>query len=373
MADNRLKLLSKYGQSIWLDYITRSLLESGRLQRYIEEDGISGMTSNPSIFQKAMIESPDYEKDLTALAEQGLSAEEIYEKLAVEDIQAAADALRPVYDSTSGKDGYISLEVSPELACETTATIEEAKRLWKVVNRPNLMIKVPGTQDGLPAIEQLLADGLNINVTLLFSLENYTQVRDAYMKGLEKRIQSGQPVERIASVASFFVSRIDTLADKLLTEKISAGIAEAKDLLGLAAVASGKVAYRDYLKDFTSDRFKALREKGARVQRPLWASTSTKNPEYSDVKYVEPFIGPDTVNTLPTKTVDAFRDHGTAALTITKDVGEAIIALERIEKTGISMKEVTDKLQEDGVQAFIDSWRDLMAGLEEKRKELVGK
>ncbi|MBD3168034.1 MAG: transaldolase, partial [candidate division Zixibacteria bacterium] len=372
MAENPLRNLSKFGQSIWLDYITRSMIKSGELDKLIENDGISGMTSNPSIFHQAMIKSPDYETALVDLAKSGASTGVIYETLAIEDIQAAADHLKPIYDQTKGKDGFISLEVSPELAYDTNATIEEAKRLWDRVKRPNLMIKVPGTQEGLPAIETLLAEGLNINITLLFSLDNYAQVREVYMSALESRLKMNKPIDNIASVASFFISRIDTQVDKKLNELIQSGTTDAKALLGKAAVASGKIAYHDFFNDFNRARFKELKDKGARVQRPLWASTSTKNPDYSDVLYVEPLIGQDTVNTLPMKTVDAFRDHGVVQATIEQNLNDAYEALEKIEGLGISMKEVTDKLQKDGVQAFIDSWKQLMEGLEEKRISLVG-
>lgn len=372
MADNPLKKLSGFGQSIWLDYITRSMIQSGELQQLINNDGISGMTSNPSIFHQAMVKSADYTEALSRLANSGLSTGEIYEKLAIEDIQSAADLLRPIYDSSKSRDGFISLEVSPELANDTDATIAEARKLWEKVNRPNLMIKVPGTLAGLPAVERLLTDGLNINVTLLFSLENYAQVRNVYMNALENRLKDGKPLDRVASVASFFVSRIDTMVDKLLSDIINKGNSEAKQFPGKAAVASGKIAYHDFYNDFNRARFKELQEKGARVQRPLWASTSAKNPDYSDVIYVEPLIGQDTVNTLPMATLEAFRDHGIVQATIEKDLNEAYETLEGIEKLGISMKDVTRRLQDEGVQKFVDSWNQLMEGLEEKRKDVVG-
>jgi transaldolase len=316
-----------------------------------------------------MTKSEEYNKPFESLAKQGKSANDIYETLAIEDIQSAADHLRKVYDTTNGKDGFISLEVSPELAHDTDGTIAEAKRLWNLVNRPNLMIKVPGTPAGLPAIQQLLEDGLNINITLLFSLENYTQVRQIYIKALQNRFKAGKAIDRIASVASFFISRIDTLTDKLLQYKAENGNNGAKELFGKAAVSSGKIAYDDYLKDFTSSEFKKLAEKGANVQRPLWASTSTKNPDYSDVIYVEPLIGPDTVNTLPTSTVKAFRDHGVAKETIREGIDDARAALSKIEDTGIRIAEVTKKLQDDGVQLFIDAFNGLLGALEEKRKQ----
>ncbi len=365
---NPLKELNRYGQSAWMDYITRSMIESGELDRLIDEDAITGMTSNPSIFHKAMVKSGDYQEALERLAKAGLSTGEIYETLAAEDIQAAADRLRPVYDASRGYDGFISLEVSPDLAYNTKETIKEAKRLWEKVNRPNLLIKVPGTSEGIPAIEHLLTEGVNVNITLLFSHDYYAQVRAAYLKALENRLKAGKPIDRISSVASFFLSRIDTYVDKEL-EKL--GTDEAKRLLGKTAVAYAKIAYQDYLRDFHTERFEKFQREGAKTQRPLWASTSTKNPNYHDLLYVEPLIGKDVINTLPPHTVDAFRDHGKAANTVEEDFHNAYETIQAVEKLGISMEEVTDKLQKDGVQAFIDSWNQIMEGLDQKRKELV--
>ncbi len=372
-VDNRLKRIFIYGQSIWLDFITKSLIESGEMDNLITSDGIRGMTSNPSIFFNAMTKTGDYENSLAELAISGLSAEEIYETLAVRDIQAAADRLREIYDSSNGTDGFVSLEVSPELSDDTQGTIKEARRLWDKVNRPNLMIKVPGNSAGLPAVETLLSEGINVNITLLFSLDNYHQVRETYIRALENRANQGRPIDNVSSVASFFISRIDTLVDSLLEEKIKSGTTEAGNLLGEAAVASAKIAYSDFLKDFNSSRFEELRRKGAQFQRPLWASTSTKNPKYSDVKYVEPLIGKNTVNTLPLATIDAFRDHGNAAETIGNDLDKSYDTLKKIEGIGISMKKVTDKLQDEGIRKFVDSFRRLMNGLEEKRKQLIAK
>lgn len=370
MAENPLRNLQQFGQSTWFDYITRSMIDSGKLERLLTDDAIRGMTSNPSIFHQAMVKSDDYEDALGKLRGKGLSTKETYETLAVQDIQSAADHLRKIYDSSNGGDGFISLEVSPELAHDTAATLSEAVRLWKRVDRPNLMIKVPGTEAGIPAVEQLLTDGINVNVTLLFSLDNYGDVRAAYLKALENRLKAGKPLNNVASVASFFLSRIDSFVDKLLDGKIADGNNDAVKLKGKAAVASAKAAYQDYLKDFSSARFAELRAKGAKVQRPLWASTSTKNPDYSDLLYMEPLIGQDVINTLPPATVDAFRDHGVAKDTIGADIEDAYDSFRQLEEAGISMKAVTQELQDEGVQKFIDSFRELMTGLDEKLQRL---
>ena len=307
MKENPLKELAALGQSIWLDYIRRNLIVGGELGRLIEEDGLCGMTSNPSIFEKAIVESHDYDEDIRAMALEGKGVAEIYEALSMGDVQSAADEFRSVYDRTDGKDGYVSLEVNPHLAHDTTGTIAEARRLWTALDRPNVLIKVPATADGLPAIRQLITEGISVNVTLLFGLPRYRQVADAYIAGIEARAAQGKPVKHVASVASFFVSRIDTLVDSLLEKHIAQGGLEAeiaKQVHGEVAVASAQMAYQIYKGIFGSARFKKLADKGACPQRLLWASTGTKNPDYSDVKYVESLIGPDTVNTVPVETLE---------------------------------------------------------------------
>ena len=365
---NPLKELGGQGQSIWLDYIRRNLIRSGELKRMVDEDGIRGVTSNPTIFEKAIAGSTDYDDALGAMLDQNPQAdvEKLYEPLAIEDIQMAADALRSVYDSTGGDDGYVSLEVSPHLAHDTQGTISAAKRLRAAVNRPNLMIKVPATAAGIPAIEQLIADGLNINITLMFSMSHYEAVARAYVKGLERCANPAQ----VASVASFFVSRVDTAVDKALESHASA---EAKALLGKIAIANSKIVYRRFMEIFHGEGFAALRQRGARVQRPLWASTGTKNPAYSDVLYIENLIGAETVNTLPPETINAFRDHGkTPGATVKTGFDEADSALASLSRLGIDLDEITAKLQVDGVAAFAASFDQLMAALERKRKTLAG-
>ena len=364
---NPLKELAGQGQSIWLDYIRRNLLRSGELKRMVDEDGIRGVTSNPTIFEKAIAGSTDYDEALREMLAKDFKVEvgKLYEPLAIEDIQMAADVLRSVYDATGGDDGYVSLEVSPHLAHDTQGTISEAKRLRAAVNRPNLMIKVPGTPEGIPAIEQLIADGLNINVTLMFSMSHYEAVARAYLRGLER---CANPAG-VASVASFFVSRVDTVVDKALE---SNGTPEAKALLGKIAVANSKVVYRRFLEIFHGEGFAALRQRGARVQRPLWASTGTKNPAYSDVLYVENLIGAETVNTLPPETLNAFRDHGKVrGTTVREGLAEADAALARLPSLGIDLNAVTEKLQRDGVAAFAASFDQLMAALEKKRESMT--
>jgi transaldolase / glucose-6-phosphate isomerase len=365
---NPLKALGAHGQSVWLDYIRRNLLKSGELKRLVEEDGIRGVTSNPTIFEKAIAGSTDYDEELRAmLAENGnVEVEKLYEPLAIEDIQLAADALRPVYDSTGGEDGYVSLEVSPHLAHDTEKTVSEAKRLRAAVDRPNLMVKVPATPAGIPAIERLIADGVNVNVTLMFSMSHYEAVARAYINGLERCADPS----RVASVASFFVSRVDTMVDKALEAN---GGADAQALLGKIAIANSKIVYRRFLEIFHGEGFVSLRRRGARVQRPLWASTGTKNPAYSDVLYVENLIGPETVNTLPPDTINAFREHGKIpGATVKEGFDEADAALARLASLGIDLNAITEKLQEDGVAAFAASFDQLMAALDKKRKTIAG-
>ena len=364
---NPLKELAEQGQSIWLDYIRRNLIRSGELKRLVEEDGIRGVTSNPTIFEKAIAGSTDYDEALRGMlaADPQIEVGKLYEPLAIEDIQMAADVLRPVYDATHGDDGYVSLEVSPHLARDTGATIQEAKRLRAAVERPNIMIKVPATPAGIPAIEQLIADGINVNITLMFSMAHYEAVARAYVNGLER---CARPAE-VASVASFFVSRVDTMVDKAL-ENI--GSDEAKALMGKIAIANSKIVYRRFLEIFHGEGFVSLRQRGARVQRPLWASTGTKNPAYSDVLYVENLIGAETVNTLPPDTINSFRDHGRAAgATVKENLKEAEDALARLSSLGVDLDAITEKLQQDGVASFAASFDQLMAALDKKRQVML--
>ena len=368
MAVNPLRLVQEQGQSIWLDNLTRRMLREGFLQKLIEEDGISGVTSNPAIFQKAMTEGTTYDQAIRELADMGLPAEAIYEAMAVRDIQDACDLFRPVHERANGTDGFVSLEVSPSGANDAKATIEEARRLWRSVNRPNAFIKIPGTPEGVDAIRQCLTEGININITLLFSLQAHQDVMEAHLSALEERARSGQPVAGVASVASFFLSRIDTLIDKKLD---AIGSPEAASLRGRAAIASAKLAYQNWKTTYGGPRWEALQSLGARVQKPLWASTSTKDPAYPDTKYVEPLIGPQTINTLPESTIDAFRDHGrVTGPTIEENVEENREALNRLERLGISMKDVTDTLVVDGIKKFAEPYDSLIASLEEKRKAL---
>jgi transaldolase len=373
-AVNPLKQLLSFGQSVWLDYIRRDLLASGELKKLIDEDGLRGMTSNPSIFEKAIGESSFYADTLKSLASRkDLNANGRYEILAIRDIQDAADILRPVYDSSKWRDGYVSLEVSPLLARQTKETLDEARRLWKAVNRENVMIKVPGTAEGIPAFQQLIGEGININVTLLFAQEVYAKVADAYVAGVEQLAAHGGDVRKIASVASFFISRIDTLVDSIVEKRLATARdarekADLQSVLGKVAIANGKETYERYQKIFGSDRWKKLAAKGAQTQRVLWASTSTKNPNYSDVMYVEELIGPDTVNTMPPNTIDAFRNHGHPRTSLTENLEGASRVMETLARVGISMKEVTDKLTEDGVKAFADSFDKLMKAVEKGSK-----
>ena len=365
---NPLRELAAYGQSPWLDYIRRDLFTTGELKRLIEEDGLKGMTSNPAIFEKAI--GSEYYKDSIAelAAEKDLDATAIYEKIAIEDIQRAADALRPVYDETNKRDGYVSLEVSPALAHESAGTLEEARRLWKAVDRPNLMVKVPATAVGYATIQQLIREGININVTLLFSQDAYAQVAEAYIAGLEKRLAEGKELASVASVASFFVSRIDSLVDSQIEEKLKTASGEEKtlleSLLGRVAIANAKMAYQTYEKLFSGERWEKLAAKGAQTQRVLWASTSTKNPEFRDVLYVEELIGKDTVNTIPPKTWDAFRDHGKLRKSLTEDVSGAKKTLADLEKAGISLDDATDRLLTDAVRLFVEPFDKMIAAVQ---------
>jgi transaldolase len=369
MSGNPLKRLGTLGQSIWLDYIRRDLMASGELRRLIDEDGLRGMTSNPSIFEKAIADSHDYDGDIRAMALGGNGADAIYETLSQRDVESAADQFRPLYDRTDGQDGYVSLEVNPHLAHDTKGTIEEARRLWAALNRPNVLIKVPATANGLPAIQQLIGEGISVNVTLLFGLPRYRQVAEAYIAGIEARAAQGKPVKHLASVASFFVSRIDALVDPLLEKLIAQGSKEvdlAKRARGQVAIASAKMAYQIYKEIFGSDRFRKLAARGARAQRLLWASTSTKNPDYSDVKYVEALIGPDTVDTAPLETLDAYRDHGEPEARLEQGVEEARRILERLPELGIDIDKVTRQLEDEGVEKFNKPFDKLMEALTQK-------
>jgi transaldolase / glucose-6-phosphate isomerase len=363
-AANPLKGLLAYGQSPWMDYIRRDLLTGGGLKKFIAEDGLRGQTSNPTIFEKAINGSTLYNDILNSPEAKSLNAKQLYEKIAIRDVQDACDIFRPVYDESKHRDGYVSLEVSPFLANDTNGTLEEARRLWKAVNRPNLMVKVPATPEGVPAIRQLLEDGLNINITLLFAQSAYEKVAEAYVAALEARAAKGQPINHIASVASFFVSRIDTLIDSKIDGLLKTAAGDAKTLLeslhGTIAIANAKLTYKKYLELFGGPRWKALAAKGAQTQRLLWASTSTKNPKYRDVLYVEELIGADTVDTIPPATFDAFRDHGKLRPSLTEDVAGAARHMENLAKAGISMKEVTEQLVVDGVRLFAEAFKTLL-------------
>jgi len=363
-AANPLKGLLAYGQSPWMDYIRRDLLTGGGLKKFIAEDGLRGQTSNPTIFEKAINGSTLYNDILNSPEAKSLNAKQLYEKIAIRDVQDACDIFRPVYDESKHRDGYVSLEVSPLLANDTNGTTEEARSLWKAVNRPNVMIKVPATPEGVPAIRQLLEDGLNINITLLFAQSAYEKVAEAFVAALEARAAKGQPINQIASVASFFVSRIDTLIDSKIDALLKTAGGDTKVLLeslhGTIAIANAKLTYKKYLELFGGPRWKALAAKGAQTQRLLWASTSTKNPKYRDVLYVEELIGADTVDTIPPATFDAFRDHGKLRPSLTEDVAGAARHMENLAKAGISMKEVTEQLVNDGVRLFAEAFKTLL-------------
>ena len=372
---NPLKELLNYGQSMWLDYIRRDLFTTRKLKQLIDDDGLRGMTSNPAIFEKAIGDSSLYDDMLKTLASRkDLDTTGKYEQIAIRDIQAAADALQSVHQASNFRDGYVSLEVSPYLARKTQETIDEARRLWKAVNRENVMIKVPGTAEGLPAIRQLIGEGININVTLLFAQDVYEKVAEAYIAGLEDLAGRGGNLKKMASVASFFISRIDTLIDSMLNDRLK-NTSDANQqallnsLLGKVAIANGKLTYKSYQQIFSGPRWQALAAKGAQTQRVLWASTSTKNPNYRDVIYVEELIGPDTVNTMPPATVDAFRDHGKLRNSLTEDVAGAKKVMDDLPRAGISMKEVTDKLTDDGVKLFADAFDKLLAAVEKSTQQ----
>ncbi|HET9635808.1 MAG TPA: transaldolase [Gemmatimonadaceae bacterium] len=376
MAKNRLQELHDVGQSIWLDSIDRSMVHNGELDRRIRDDALTGMTSNPTIFQKALASGAAYDEQIIDAEDKNLNSWELFELLETTDVRDACDKFAGVFSTTRGGDGYVSIEVSPGVSNSADATVEEALRLWKTVNRPNVMVKVPGTKEGAIAVRRLTAAGVNVNITLLFAIEAHERVIEAYLAGLEDRVAKGQPIDGIASVASFFVSRVDTEVDKRLDEKIAKSDQHEKERLamlkGRAAIANAKLAYRLFREKFSGPRWEKLAKQGARLQRPLWASTSTKNPAYRDVMYVEELIGPDTVNTMPPATIDAFRDHGVVDRTVDKKVAVAEGLLKEIEAAGISMKAVTEKLLVDGIASFQKSFDELIAGLESKTGSLAG-
>ncbi len=375
MKNNPLLKLESFGQSIWLDFISRGMLDSGDLLRLINEDGVTGVTSNPSIFEKAIAESNDYDETIRSLTRKRKNAAEIYEELVVEDIRRTADLFRPLYDRMEGRDGFVSLEVSPRLARDSAGTLREARHLWMRVDRPNLLIKVPGTHEGLTVIRQLISEGINVNVTLLFGLPRYQEVAEAYISGLEMRAASGLPLDCISSVASFFLSRIDVLVDQLLDEKLKEGGRHENNVFllhGKVAIASARSAYQLYKEIHTSERFRTLADEGARPQRVLWASTSTKNPAESDVKYVEALIGPETINTIPLETLNAYRDHGNPALRLEDDLEETEQLLQHLAETGINIDAVTSQLENEGIEKFVKPFDKLIQALERKKNETAG-
>ncbi len=372
MKDSPLIKLEAYGQSIWMDFISRGTLISGELKRWINEDGVSGVTSNPTIFEKAIAEGHDYDETIRSMMQSGKNAADMYMTLTVADIQAACDLLRPKYDATHGRDGFVSIEVSPHLAHDTDGTIAEARKLWTTVDRPNVMVKIPGTHEGLPAIQQCLGEGISINITLLFGLPRYREVANAYLSGLEQLAKQGKPLGHLSSVASFFLSRIDTLIDPQL-EKIAKEGNEhraelARQATGQSAIASAKLAYQIYQEMFQDIRFLKLEAQGAHPQRLLWASTSTKNPAYSDTKYVDALIGPYTVDTVPVETLDAYRDHGDPAPRLIEGLPEARQVMENLKNLGIDINKVTQQLEDEGVDKFNKSYDQLIDRLMEKQK-----
>jgi transaldolase len=371
MTENPLHRLEQFGQSLWLDYIRRQLITSGGLRQLIDADGLKGVTSNPAIFEKAIAQSDDYQEAIRNLAREKKDAAQIYQTLTVEDVQQAADVFSPLYDKLDGKDGFVSLEVNPHLARDTAGTVAEARQRWKLVNRPNIFIKVPATREGLPAIRQLISEGINVNVTLLFGLPRYEEVAEAYQAGLEDRLAQGQPVNRVASVASFFLSRIDAMVDASLEKILAANgplATAAGHLRGSVAIACGKLAYAIFKRLFGGERFQSLAAKGARPQRLLWASTSTKNPEYSDVKYVEALIGPETVNTMPLETLNAYRDHGNPLARLEVGLDFAASVLQRLPELDIDLNQITRELEDEGIEKFNQPYDSLMRSLEAKRQ-----
>ncbi len=363
MNKNPLIELESFGQSIWLDYISRDLITSGKLEKLINDDGLRGMTSNPSLFEKAIIETPDYNNDIRKMIGAGKNIKAIYETLTIEDVKNVADIFKPLYDKMKGKDGYVSLEVNPHLAHDFQGTVNEARHLWQLLARPNVFIKVPATKEGLKAIKQLISEGINVNVTLLFGLDRYREVAQAYLDGIEERIRQNKPVDQVYSVASFFLSRIDVIIDPLLNKHIENKSELAKQLQGQCAIASAKMAYHIYEEIVEGVQCQKLMAKGANVQRLLWASTSTKNPAYSDTKYVEPLIGPETVNTMPLETLNAYRDHGQPGNRIKQNIDEAEQVFADLPKLGIDINQITQQLEDEGVDKFNQAYDKLLAAL----------
>jgi transaldolase len=375
MKENPLLSIQRFGQSLWLDYIDRGMIMSGKLKKLIDEDGIRGVTSNPKIFKDAISQGEEYENDIRELAENNKSTAEIYQALTVEDIQRTADLFRPLFDASDGRHGFVSLEVNPHLAHDIDGTLAEARRLWSALDRPNVFIKVPATRAGLTCIQQLISEGININVTLLFGLPRYREVAEAFIAGLEARQPKDRPLAPVASVASFFLSRIDVLVDPLLKKLAESGGdrgRQAHNLLGQVAIASARQAYQIYLEIFKGPRFRPLAQQGARPQRVLWASTGTKNPDYSDVKYVEALIGPETVNTLPQETMDAYREHGNPAPRLEEELKKAADVFSRLRELGIDIDQQTRQLEDEGIRKFIEPYDSLMATLEAKRRKNAG-
>jgi transaldolase len=373
---NPLLQLKEYGQSVWYDNIDRAQLISGEFKKLLDEDGVVGVTANPTIFQKSISHGDAYDEQITQLIKEGKSTNEIYEALIITDVQTVADILRPIYDRTNRQDGFVSLEVSPDLAHNTEGTISEVRRFWKLVDRPNLLVKIPATPEGLPAIQQALTEGININITLIFAIDFYRKVTDAYLSALEERNAEGKDISHIASVASFFVSRVDTLVDQLLEDKIKATSDSAeqqklKSIEGKAAIANARLVYQDFKRIFNTPRFETLKHSGAHVQRPLWASTSTKNPAYRDVLYAEELIGPNTVDTMPLETIEKFRDHGRVRLSIEDNIPQAKAELAALEEVGIHYDQVTQQLLDEGVQKFADSFHELFKGIEGKKQTIL--
>jgi transaldolase len=366
MGASRLHRLAEYGQSVWIDFLSRDMLRNGELERRMRDDAVVGVTSNPTIFQKAISSGGAYDEQLREVLEEERDPKEIFLRLAIKDVEDALDLLRPVWDGGSGQDGYVSLEVDPNLASDTARTIEEAQRLHETIDRPNLFVKIPATKAGLPAIEEMIARGRSINVTLIFSLERYAEVAEAYIRGLERLVEARGDPGTVASVASFFVSRVDTETDRRLDE-----IGSHDELKGKLAIANAKLAYQRYKEIFAGDRWEALSSRGATTQRCLWASTSTKNPAYRDVMYVEELIGPRTVNTMPDETIEAFQDHGEVAPTLERGVDEAKRVFELIEQAGVDYDDVTDTLEREGVEKFADSFAELLEGIRAKSGELA--
>jgi transaldolase len=366
MGTSRLDRLADYGQSVWIDFLSRDLLRSGELERRMREDAVVGVTSNPTIFQKAISAGDAYDEQLREVLQEETDPKEIFLRLAERDIENALDLLRPVWDGGGGRDGYVSMEVDPNLAYDTSGTIDEAQRLHEMIDRPNLFVKIPATEPGLPAIEEMISRGRPINVTLIFSLQRYSEVAEAYIRGLERLVESGGDPGKVASVASFFVSRVDTEADRRLDE-----LGGHDELKGKLAVANAKLAYQRYKEIFSGDRWQAVEAKGATPQRCLWASTSTKNPEYRDVMYVEELIGPDTVNTMPEETIEAFQDHGEVAPTLEQGIDKAKRVFEELERAGVDYDDVTATLEREGVEKFSDSFSELLDGIRAKSGELA--